>query len=58
MNNKQTIKTFGRISYQLASAMGMHAVNMERQSRGESIAYSGKQFDDICAAIKEMIDEL
>jgi len=58
MNYQQTIKIFGRISYQLASAMGMHAVNMERQSRGELIAYSEKQFENICAVIKEMIDEL
>lgn len=58
MSYKQAIKIFGQISYDLSLAMGMHATNIQRQQRGESIAYSEEQFGDICAAIKQEYQKL
>lgn len=58
MNCQQVIKTFGRISYQLVSAMVMHAENMARQQHGLSVAYTEKQFDNICTTIKKITKEL
>jgi len=47
MMHNQVIKTFGGIFCELVNAMGMHAANMQRQSRGEAIAYSEERFEDI-----------
>lgn len=58
MSYKHAIKTFGEISYDLSMAMGMHAANMQRQSRGETPAYSEERFEDICAAIKQKYESI